>query len=114
MHERSIAKNLLSIVLEKANISGKQKKVELIRVVIGEFTMIHDELLVAAFCQFSQSTMAEGARIEVTHSPLKGKCQDCRKEFNLNKEAFRCPYCGCQSIQIISGDECFIKDIEIT
>ena len=114
MHERSVAKNLLSIVLEKANIAGNQKEVELIRIVMGDFTMINEELLVSAFYQLSKSTVAKKAKIEITHSPLKGKCQDCQKEFNLNKEYFKCPYCGSHAIQIISGDELFIQDIQLS
>jgi len=114
MHERSVAKYLLNIILEKANIAGIQKEVEFIRVVMGEFTMINEELLVSAFYQLSKSTVAEKAKIEITHSPLKGKCQDCQKEFNLNKEYFRCPYCGSNSIQIISGDELLIQDIQLS
>lgn len=35
------------------------------------------------------------------------------KEFTLNKEYFKCPYCGSSSIQIISGDELFIQDIQL-
>jgi|LDZT01.1.fsa_nt_gi hydrogenase nickel incorporation protein HypA/HybF len=114
MHERSVANNLLNIVLEKAKISGKQKKVESIRIVLGEFTMIHDELLVSAFYQLSKTTAAENAKIEIVHSPLRGKCQNCQREFDLNKESFKCPYCGSGSIQIISGDELFIQDIILT
>jgi len=113
MHERSVAKNLLSIVLEKANIAVKQKEVELIRIVMGDFTMINEELLVSAFYQLSKSTVAKKAKIEITHSPLKGKCRDCQKEFNLNKEYFKCPNCGSNAIQIISGDELFIQDIQL-
>ena len=114
MHERSIAKNLLNIVLDKISKYGKQKKIKKISIVVGEFTMIHEELLVSAFYQLSQSTIAEGAKIKIVHSPLKAKCHDCQKEFNLNKEEFRCFFCDSQSIQIISGEELFIKDIELT
>lgn len=113
MHERSIARNLLHIVLDKATVNGRQKKVKLIRIIIGELTMIHDELLVGAFYQLSHSTVAGEARIEILHSTLQGKCQDCQKKFKLNKREFKCPFCGGQSIQIISGDECFIQDIEL-
>ncbi|MDD2352118.1 MAG: hydrogenase maturation nickel metallochaperone HypA [Candidatus Caldatribacteriota bacterium] len=113
MHERSVAKNLLRIVLDKSNITDKREKVKLIRIIIGEFTMIHKELLISAFYQLSKSTPAEKAKIEITNSPLKGKCQDCHKEFYLDKEEFKCPFCESQSINIISGDELFIQDIEL-
>jgi len=117
MHERSVARNLLNIVLEQFNAlsaSKKQSKVVLIRIVIGEFTMIHDELLTTAFCQLSKSTVADGASIEIIHYPLKGSCQKCQQKFKLNKEEFKCPNCGSRCISIISGNELFVKDIEIT
>jgi len=113
MHERSVAKNLLRIVLDKANAVDEQKEIKLIRILVGEFTMIHEELLISAFYQLSKSTPAEKAKIEITNLPLKGKCQNCLKEFNLNKVEFKCPYCKSQAIEIISGDELFIKDIEL-
>ncbi len=113
MHERSIAKNLLHIVLDKVKNYDKKDKVELIRIVVGEFTMIQEELLVSAFYQLSESTVAEGAKIEIIHTHLRGKCQECGKEFMLNKDAFRCPFCDSGAIQIISGNELFIQDIEI-
>lgn len=114
MHERTIAKNLLNVVLDKATIHGKKNKIELIRIVVGEFTMIHDELLVDTFYQLSQSTMAEGARIEIIPTLLRGQCQGCLKEFYINKKSFQCPYCGNQSIQVVSGDELFVQDIELS
>lgn len=113
MHERSVARNLLNIVLGQANDFGTQNQIEVIRIVVGDFTMIQDELLVEAFYQLSHSTLAEKAKIEITHSPLKGRCQKCKQEFIINKQEFKCPYCGGQSVQIISGEELFIQDIEI-
>ena len=53
------------------------------------------------------------AVVEIMHSPLQGKCRDCRKEFTLNKNEFKCPDCNSQFIEIISGDELFIRDIEV-
>jgi hydrogenase nickel incorporation protein HypA/HybF len=111
MHERSVARNLLNIVLKNSKISGIQKKIKSIRITVGEFTMVHDELLVSAFYQLSKTTAAEEAKIEIIHSPLRGKCQNCQREFDLNKKFFKCPHCGSNSIQIISGDELFIQDI---
>ena len=49
MHERSIAKNLLNIVLDKTSKHGKQKKIKKIRKVIEEFKMVYDELLIYDF-----------------------------------------------------------------
>ncbi|MBN2396004.1 MAG: hydrogenase maturation nickel metallochaperone HypA [Candidatus Atribacteria bacterium] len=114
MHERSVARNLLNIVLSQAKTLEDQVKIEVIRIVVGDFTMIQDELLVEAFYQLARSTTAEKAKIEITHSPLKGKCQKCKQEFLINKQEFKCPYCGSPFVQIISGEELFVQDIEIS
>ena len=113
MHERSIAKNLLQIILDSVKGCPEKGKVILIRIVMGEFTMIQEELLISAFFELSRSTVAEGAKIEIIHAPLKGQCQHCRKEFNVNQEEFKCPYCGSQDIRIISGEELFVQEIEV-
>ncbi|MFW6148572.1 MAG: hydrogenase maturation nickel metallochaperone HypA [Atribacterota bacterium] len=113
MHERSIAKNLINIVLNKINKHGKQK-IKKIRIVVGEFTMVHDELLLSAFYQLSKLTPAKEAVVQIIHTPLQGKCQECRKKFILNRKELKCPDCNSQAIEIISGDELFIQDIEVT
>ena len=114
MHERSIAKNLLNIILEKTDKKNKLIKISRIRIIVGEFTMVHDELLISAFYQFSKCTQAERAVIEIIHSPLRGRCQECGEKFKLNKKEFKCPKCNSCNVQIISGDELFIQDIEIS
>lgn len=113
MHERSIAKNLLKIALEKASQFNQKAKIERIRVVVGEFTMIHDELLINAFYSLAYSTNAEKAIIEIIHSSLQGQCQQCLKTFPINKEAFQCPFCGSAQIDIVSGNELYIKDMDV-
>ncbi|MBP8718393.1 MAG: hydrogenase maturation nickel metallochaperone HypA [Candidatus Atribacteria bacterium] len=113
MHERSVAKNLLDIVLHNANKDGKKYKIKTINIVIGQFTVINEDLLVDSFYQLSQSTSAENAIINITHSPLEGRCQDCQSKFEINKNEFQCPFCNSHDIQIVSGDELFVQDIEV-
>lgn len=113
MHERSVAKNLLKIVLDKVDNTGEQNEIKSIRILVGEFTMVQEDLLVSAFYDLSRSTIAENAKIIVTRKPLTGKCSNCKKEFPLNKREFLCPYCKSNMIQIISGDELFVQDIEL-
>jgi hydrogenase nickel incorporation protein HypA/HybF len=113
MHERSVAKNLLNIVLDNANKDGKRYKIKTINIVIGQFTMINEELLVDSFYQLSQFTLAENATINITYSPLEGICQNCQRKFEINKNVFQCPFCDSRDIQIVSGDELFIQDMEV-
>jgi hydrogenase nickel incorporation protein HypA/HybF len=113
MHERSLARNMLNLILEKIKPFNTKKTIKTINIVIGEFTMIQEDLLISAFYDLSKSTIAENAKVVITHKPLIGSCLNCKKEFLLNKKEFICPHCKSNIIQIISGDEFFVKDIEL-
>jgi len=112
MHEGSIAKNLLAIAIEKAK-ECKANTITLIRVKVGEFAGVNQAALKFAFDNFSQGTMAEKASLKITSSPLLGKCRKCNEVFKIKKEIFKCSKCDSLDIDIISGEDLYIEDIEI-
>ncbi|MBE3091270.1 MAG: hydrogenase maturation nickel metallochaperone HypA [Candidatus Atribacteria bacterium] len=112
MHEGSIAQNLLTIALEKAK-EYKANTITLIRVKIGEFTGVNQAALEFAFNNFSQGTIAEEASLKIILSPLLGKCRECNKIFEIKKDHFICSKCQSLEIDIISGEDLYIEDIEI-
>jgi hydrogenase nickel incorporation protein HypA/HybF len=112
MHEGSIAQNLLTIALEKAK-EYKANEITLIRVKVGEFTGVNQAALEFAFDNFSQGTIAEKASLKIISSPLLGKCRKCNKTFEIKKDNFRCSKCHSPEIDIISGEDLYIEDIEI-
>ena len=112
MHEGSIAKNLLAIAIEKAK-EHKANTITLIRVKVGEFAGVNQSALEFAFNNFSQGTMAEKAALEIISSPLLGKCRKCNKVFKIKKDIFKCSKCDSLEIDIISGEDLYIEDIEI-
>ena len=112
MHESSIAQNLLAIALEKAK-ENKASAITLIRVKVGEFTGVNQSALEFAFDNFSQGTIAEKASLKITSSPLLGKCRKCNEVFKIKKESFKCSKCHSLEINIISGEDLYIEDIEI-
>jgi len=112
MHETSIAKNLLKIVLNKAE-ECNAKKITKITVQLGEFSGINKDSLKFAFRNITQETIANNSAINIHQLPLLGKCRQCKKEFSINKEEFKCPKCGSVKIDIISGEDIYIDNIEI-
>jgi len=112
MHEGSIAQNLLNIAIEKAK-EYKANKITLIRVKVGEFTGINQTALEFAFNDFSQDTIAEKASLKIMSSPLLGKCRKCNEVFEIKKDYFKCLKCHSLEIDIISGEDLYIEDIEI-
>jgi len=112
MHEGSIAQNLLAIAIEKAK-EHKANTITLIRVKVGEFTGVNQSALEFAFNNFSQGTMAEKASLKIISSPLLGKCRKCNEVFEIKKDNFKCTKCNSPEIDIISGEDLYIEDIEI-
>ena len=112
MHESSIAQNLLAIALEKAK-EYKASTITLIRIKVGEFAGVNKAALEFAFDNFSQGTIAEKASLKIISSPLLGKCRKCNEVFEIKKNNFKCLKCDSLEIDIISGEDLYIEDIEI-
>jgi len=112
MHETSIAKNLLDIILEKAN-ECKASKITAITVKLGEFSGINQESLKFAFNNITLETIAKDASITIDQLPLLGKCRKCGQKFEIESIEFKCPNCGSLELDIISGEEIYVENIEI-
>ena len=112
MHEASIAQNLLEIALKKAK-DHNAKKITLIRIKVGEFAGINNASLEFAFKNLCNETIAEGAVLKILNTPLQGKCTKCKLIFDVKKDEFKCLKCNSVEIDIISGYDLYVQDIEI-
>ena len=121
MHELSYATSMLNTILDTVNnyddFKDKSiKSVSKINLEIGELTFINVEQLKFAFEVVSQSTLCEGAEIEVEHIKPKVLCNNCGYEGDLNaKDEFdiACPRCQSLSLKIKGGNEFNIKNITL-
>lgn len=112
MHELSIAKNIIDILNE--NLTTDQKcKVKTVRIKVGKLTNIMVDSLLFGFEALTRETDFEGVTLEVEPLPLRIKCENCGKETDLDDFAFSCPVCQGSAIQIISGQELIVKEIEL-
>ncbi|HZK11722.1 MAG TPA: hydrogenase maturation nickel metallochaperone HypA [Atribacterota bacterium] len=112
MHEGSIVQNLLAIAIEKAK-ECKANRITLIRIKVGEFSGVNQSALEFAFDNFRQGTIAEKASLKTILSPLLGKCRKCNEVFKIKKDDFKCSKCYSLEIDIISGEDLYVEDIEI-
>ena len=112
MHEGSIVQNLLAIAIEKAK-ECKANSITLIRVKVGEFAGVNQSALEFAFDNFRQGTIADKASLKIILSPLLGKCRRCNEIFEIKKDGFKCSKCHSLEVDIISGEDLYIEDIEI-
>ncbi len=115
MHEASIVSQLLHIAIAECEKNG-YKKIDSIKVTIGRATGIMIDALLFAFNVLKEGTLASDSSLIVEEIPVRAMCNDCGEkiESNENYIIFECPKCGSFSINLISGKELNITEMEVS
>lgn len=111
MHEFSIIENILKTTQEVADHEriGCIKKINL---VIGRMRQIVPDVFEYAFLISVKGTIAEKATLSVEYIPIKMKCSNCELIFKVPDNIYFCPGCGGVELELITGNELYIKSIE--
>lgn len=116
MHELPVMESILNIVMKHAELNQVQKIVS-ISLVVGELCDLETEWMQHYFDFLSNDTLAQGAELRVTYTPIVLQCSDCSHSFQIKKEqigAAACPSCGSEGkFDLVSGQEYFIKEMEV-
>ncbi len=112
MHELSIAQSILDNALRHAEEKGFQKILS-IHLKIGRLAGIEVESLRFCFEVLSADTMARSANLSVKLLPIRGKCRQCGRKFDLNEVDFLCPGCHQRDIEVVSGTEMLMEKMEV-
>ncbi|RKY87218.1 hydrogenase maturation nickel metallochaperone HypA [candidate division KSB1 bacterium] len=112
MHEFSLAMDIFNIVLETAK-KEKVKKVYSIKLEVGKLMAVIPDSLLFSFETISRGTILEDTKLEIDEVPVKARCKNCKREFEVNELFFMCPYCKSTDLKIISGRDMFIKSLEV-
>jgi len=112
MHEVSICESIMDILKGEAAKAGASK-ITSVRLKIGEMAGVVDEALRFAFEVVSQDTLAQGAELFIDNVPLTARCISCNVEFHVDGYAFSCPDCNSPEIELISGREMLIEEIDM-
>ncbi|MBN1107753.1 MAG: hydrogenase maturation nickel metallochaperone HypA [Bacteroidales bacterium] len=111
MHELRIVEDLMTIVRKVAEEKGL-KKVTKVNISMGKLVQIVPSLLEAAFNEAVAGSVAEGASIEIETVAVQLRCRICGKTFTPDANGFECPVCRISDIDVLNGNELFIKSIE--
>lgn len=116
MHELPVMESILNIVLRHAGMNRAQKIVS-ITLVVGELCDLEVDWMQQYFNFLSADTIAAGAELRVNHAPVILRCPQCGSSFTIKKDRFQeavCPDCAHdQRFDIVSGQEYFIKEMEV-
>jgi hydrogenase nickel incorporation protein HypA/HybF len=117
MHELSLTKNILDAAIKYARRTDSRKVVAIV-LRLGALRDIKKEWIQHYFNYISKGTIAEDAEILVIADPIVCHCQDCGKDFEINRddyacEAILCPNCSTPNYTLISGTKFQIEGIEV-
>ncbi len=112
MHELSIAEGIIGIVRDSVELADGER-VRTVEIVAGELNGIVRETLEFCFEYASKDTILEGATLVMEVVPITGRCKGCGTEFAIEKYEFTCPQCAATDIEVTSGQELYVKQVEV-
>lgn len=111
MHEMAMISSIFNVINDKIKEYGINR-VKQVKLVVGDMTGVEDNTMRACFELFAETTPVEGARLVIEHIPIKVRCRNCGNEYVASNMHFKCSSCGGSSINIITGKELYIDNIE--
>lgn len=112
MHEMSIARSLLEVIEQYAP-TNDSVRVKVVRLKIGELAGVIPDSLRFCFEVVSEGTVAQGAELVIETVPLVGRCQACGTDFHVEGYVFLCPRCDSPQVELISGNELDVIELEL-
>jgi len=112
MHELAVTEDILRIAIEEGQ-SHQAKRVTDIYMTIGQLSSIVDDSVQFYWDHISKGTICEGATLHFNRPPAKFRCKKCQTEFSLADDLQPCPNCQSFDLEVISGDEMQVDNIEI-
>jgi len=113
MHELSLAKEIVRLVSSELSKRGNPRLLA-VRLRIGRLAAVDPEALSFSFQSIIEDTELAGVRLVIEDVPIRGRCRDCGKEFEIKEGmSFTCPDCSSASCELISGQEFDLISIEV-
>lgn len=112
MHELSIAQNILDVV--RSHVSEERYgAVQAVRVRLGDLCGIQAESLEFCFSAIVRNMALKHAALKIERVPAQLQCSACGKSCATDGLLSRCPGCGSGGIELISGTELQVIEIEL-
>lgn len=112
MHELALTENIVEIVAEEARSRGFAR-VRVVRLEIGAMSHVEPAALRFCFDAVARGTIAEGAALDIIRRRGEGWCPDCERTVALDERFGPCPACGGRRVQMTSGDELRVHELEV-
>jgi len=115
MHELPITKNVFEIVLKHAQ-KNDVEKVKSVHLEIGVLSDLKSEWVQRYFDHLSKGTVVEGALLNIVPVSAVFRCNKCQQSFEIQsvlEEDVSCKKCKSKDLEMISGKEYRVKNMEV-
>lgn len=112
MHEMSLCESILQVLEEQAQ-AQQYHKVKTVCLEIGALAGVEVEALRFSFDCVMQGSLADQARLEIIEIPGEAWCLPCGCNVTVQHLYDLCPRCGSHQLQVNSGDQMRIKELEV-
>lgn len=110
MHEMALAEAIVQLVDEAAQGCARVRTIYL---EIGRLAAVEQDALRFCFESVAQHSAAQGARLEIVDVDGCGRCSECGGEVPIAALYDPCPLCGSYRVEVVSGDEMRVKELEV-
>lgn len=112
MHEMSLCEGILQILEDQA-VEQNYAKVKAVWLEVGALAGVELPALEFSYDVVCRGTLAEGSRLEILQLPAMAWCMQCAQNVEITERHQPCPGCGGYQLQVTSGDEMRIKELEV-
>jgi hydrogenase nickel incorporation protein HypA/HybF len=109
MHELSIAASIVEIAAAHA----RGRRVAGVYVKIGHLRQVVPSALAFSFQLVAEGTVVEGARLEIEHVAVEGRCRRCAAVSRPTSFPLLCGSCGATDLEILAGEELLVDSLDI-
>jgi len=112
MHEMSLCEGIMQIIEQEA-LNQKFTKVKKVVLDIGVLSGVEISALEFSFEVVMHGTIAQNAKLIINHIEAQAWCMQCATTVTITERFDPCPDCGSFQLQVSSGDEMKIKELEV-
>jgi hydrogenase nickel incorporation protein HypA/HybF len=108
MHEVALTESIVATISARLGTAHVVR----VRIEIGRLVAVEPEAMRFAFAVCTEGTSLSEARLEIVDVAARGRCRTCEREGPLDGPVLLCP-CGSADVELLSGNELHIKEVEV-
>jgi len=112
MHELAVCEGLRKVLEEQAQARNFTRVIQ-VWLEIGELAGLEVDAIRFSFNVAMKGSLAEDAALKIVEVPARAWCPTCMQEVAIKQRFDGCPHCGGLSLQVVSGEEMRIKEVEV-